>query len=471
MMGKTGLERLERLYYLAKLVRLDRLALLVILVTLTAPASAQNDRSAVTDSVMKHVVSHLLPGNNRLLCPLPYYDCLNYDRTSLRFPAGRAAQDAFYEKLDSLLLFHCRNVNLWHVGGSHVQADFFSHRMRSNLTDMQPGNLGVRGILFPFGMANTNWNHNYRMEYTGDWTAGRNIQRDAAFDFGISGIAASTTDSLATLTLVLNMGMTPTWSFCRLRVMGYASSKAVLPLIARDTRISSLSSQTIQTRDTIFARVDSVYGGWVLPLGEMCDSVTVSFRIPKGETFTLTGLIPENDLTGISYYSSGINGAAVPTWLRCPYLARDLGLVRPDLVVFAIGVNDAAVPYGEFNVEAFKNGYRNLIRMVEAVSPGCAYIFITNNDTYRRESRRVKRANRNAPLVQKAFYELAEEYGGAVWDVFDFMGGLDSSPRWRDAGLMATDLIHFTRTGYELLGDLLYNAIIEDYMKRNVITE
>ena len=257
--------------------------------------------------------------------------------------------------------------------------------------------------------------------------------------------------------------MTPTWSFCRLRVMGYASSEEVLPLVINDSGIS---------KDTLFAQSDSLYGGWVLPLGELCDSVTVRFRIPQGETFTLTGLIPENDLTGVSYYSSGINGAAVPTWLRCPCLSRDLGLVRPDLVVFAIGVNDAAVPYGEFNAEAFKAGYRQLIRMVECVSPGCAYIFITNNDTYRRESRRVKRANRNAPLVQKAFYELATEYGGAVWDVFDFMGGLDSCPRWRDAGLMTTDLIHFTRTGYELLGDLLYNAIVEDYMGRhNVITE
>lgn len=441
---------------------MKRYAICLLLLLATLSLSAQPNRSAVTDSVMKHVVSHLLPGNNRLLCPLPYYDCLRYDRTGLHFPGGREAQDAFYEKLDSLLLFHSRNVNIWHVGGSHVQADFFSHRMRSNLTDMQPGNIAVRGILFPFGMANTNRNHNYRMEYTGTWTAGRNIQRDAAFDFGISGIAASTTDSLASLTLVLNVGMTPTWQFSRLRVMGYASAETVCPFAVEERE---------GMRDTLVAHPDPIYGGWVLPFETLRDSTTVCFRIPQGETFTLTGLIPENDLTGISYYSSGINGAAVPTWLRCSSLARDLGLVRPDLVVFAIGVNDAAVPYGDFNAEAFKNGYRRLIRMVENVSPGCAYIFITNNDTYRRESRRVKRANRNAPLVQKAFFELAEEYGGAVWDVFDFMGGLDSSPRWRDAGLMATDLIHFTRTGYELLGDLLYNAIIEDYMKRIVRAE
>jgi len=421
---------------------------------LTVSAQSVSNRQ-VTDSIMKNVVNRLLPGNNRLMCSLPYYDCLRYDRTGLQFPAGREAQDLFYEKLDSLLLFHSRGINLWHVGGSHVQADFFSHRMRSNLTDMQPGNIGVRGILFPFGMANTNWNHNYRMEYTGEWTAGRNVQRDASFNFGISGIAASTTDSVASLTLVLNVGMTPTWQFSRLRLMGYASSDTVCPYTVNEHE---------GVRDTLYACADTLCGGWLLPFETLRDSAKVCFRIPRGEQFVLTGLIPENDLVGVNYYSSGINGAAVPTWLRCSSLQRDLQLVRPDLVIFAIGVNDAAVPYGDFDAAAFKEGYRRLIRMVENVSPDCAYIFITNNDTYRRVSRRVKKPNRNAALVQRAFFDLAEEYGGAVWDVFDFMGGLDSSPRWRDAGLMASDLIHFTRTGYELLGDLLYNALIDDYM-------
>lgn len=420
---------------------------------LTASAQQSEPAAVLTDSFITNVVNYVVPGNNRLLRPLPYYDCVSYERAGLRFPAGRRAQDRFYNKLDSLLLFHSRGVSLWHVGGSHVQADFFSHRLRCNLTAMQPDNLGARGILFPFGMASTNWNHNYRMDYTGQWTAGRNVQRDADYRFGISGIAATTNDTTATLTLVMNVGLDPSWQFSRLRLLGYASSDSVRPY-------------AVECGDTLYAVADSVLPGYVIPFEALRDSVTVAFRIPQGERFTLTGILPENDLHGISYYSTGINGAAVPTWLRCPDLGRDLALVRPDLVIFAIGVNDAAVPFGQFDAEAFKAGYRRIISMVEAVSPGCAYVFVTNNDTYYKVSRRVKKPNRNAPLVQQAFIDLAKEYGGAVWDVFDFMGGLDSCPRWRDAGLMTKDLIHFTRTGYELLGDMLYNALIDDYMKR-----
>ena len=43
------------------------------------------------------------------------------------------------------------------------------------------------------------------------------------------------------------------------------------------------------------------------------------------------------------------------------------------------------------------------------------------------------------------------------------MGGKDSVGRWRDAGLVKKDRLHFTPEGYVLLGDLLYNAIVDDY--------
>lgn len=437
----------------------------IIFCLFVAPPLAAQQVQTSADSLLTHVVNYLLPGHNQLLRSLPYYDCVHYDRAGLRFPGGREAQDRFCERLDSLLLFHSRGIRVWHVGGSHVQADFFSHRMRTNLSSMQPGNMAARGVLFPFAMASTNYNHNYSCSYTGQWTSGRIVQRGAeeSYAFGLTGIAATTVDTLVSLTLVTNVGQTPSWQYDRLRVLGYfdgaQDGDAVCSSDGYEGRIYA-----VENGDTLLAEVDSVTMSYVLCLGEMKDSTTFFVRLPQGNRFTLTGLLPENDLVGVTYFSSGINGASLSSWLRCRNLERDLQLARPDLVVLGIGINDANVPQDEFSVESFKSAYRSLIRQVEAVSPGCAYVFITNNDTYRRVSRRVKRPNPNAVAVQRAMTELAAEYGGAVWDVFDMMGGLDSSPSWRSAGLMANDLIHFTRTGYELLGDMLYNAIIEYYM-------
>ena len=73
-------------------------------------------------------------------------------------------------------------------------------------------------------------------------------------------------------------------------------------------------------------------------------------------------------------------------------------------------------------------------------------------------------ANTNGPLVQRAFYELAQEYGGCVWDLFSIMGGMGSVDNWEEEQLIRPDRLHFTHQGYELLGDLLFNALLTDYL-------
>ena len=105
---------------------------------------------------------------------------------------------------------------------------------------------------------------------------------------------------------------------------------------------------------------------------------------------------------------------------------------------------------------------------MQRVNPDCALLFVTNNDSFKRKrvkKKRVYEVNTNALIVQQAFMEMAQDYGAAVWDQFDVMGGLKSMQAWEKAGLAQKDKIHFTRDGYQLMGDLLYNALITDYLE------
>ena len=138
--------------------------------------------------------------------------------------------------------------------------------------------------------------------------------------------------------------------------------------------------------------------------------------------------------------------------------------VRPDLVVFAIGINDANVPYGKFKKEQFINNYRVLIERIRMVAPNTAFLFITNNDAYYRVGRNNRIPNKNGKLVQEAFYELATMYNAGVWDLYDIMGGLGSMQKWQNKSLANADKIHFTHQGYLLLGDLFFNALLTDYL-------
>jgi lysophospholipase L1-like esterase len=157
-----------------------------------------------------------------------------------------------------------------------------------------------------------------------------------------------------------------------------------------------------------------------------------------------------------------VNGASVPAWLRCNLLKDELSRTcPPDLVVFGIGINDANVPPTKFDSEAFKASYRTLMDELRQANPNVCFLFITNNDCWLRFGRQRRTLNRNTQKVEQAMMDLARECDGAVWNQFRIMGGFASSNRWVNARLMNRDHIHFLRAGYELLADLLYNALSE----------
>lgn len=382
-------------------------------------------------------------------------ECVHAELSCLHFPGERKAQDGFYSRIDSLLLGLRDNVNIWHIGGSHVQGGYFPYRLMTRLDSMADSFRGDRGVLFPYRLIGTNYDQTYRVDATGEWVGTLAPKKNKyELRYGLSGIAVQTSTPDASLLFDLSVSRDTSWTFNRVRVLGYGSSPEVRPFVQNGA-------------DTLSCTFDPLTESWLCDLPAETDTVRVGFEIPKGETFTLTGVEPISGRRGINYWCSGANGAMLSTWLnRCTDLQRDLQVVRPDLAIFAVGINDSACKASEFKYETFKSRYRRLISLVRAVSPDCCFIFITNNDSYRYSGRRMV-YNANGAAVRQAMFELAEEYGAAVWDLYDIMGGEQSVTSWRDAGLARPDRLHFTKEGYSLLGDLMYNAIVQDYNSKH----
>ena len=199
----------------------------------------------------------------------------------------------------------------------------------------------------------------------------------------------------------------------------------------------------------------------------VCDSLitlskTMSAVRPR---FTLTGVISESDYPGIIYTNVGINGARLPHYFEnvCPLFEKELSFLKPDLVIFAIGINDANVE--KFDEKAFRNNYETLIERIKRVNPNVAFIFETNNDMYRKVRRRRYVQHPVGEQARKAFFQLAEKYQAGVWDKFSLMGGLGSMAKWEKASLAKKDKVHFTMAGYHLLGDMFYKALIDAYQQ------
>lgn len=390
------------------------------------------------------------PGRRVALPELPDYPFIRYEDNVLQFPGGRTAFDTLYRKMDDVLGGGKGKVSIVHIGGSHVQAGWLSNRLRTDFCGLGDSVMTARGVVFPFRILRTNAPQDYHISFTGAWEGFRCVNPDCATELGLTGAAVRTGDGAAGLDLRLNMSDTTAWEFTRLRILGHGEGAAY--------------PYAVHGGDTLMARLDGATQSYVIDYPEACDTACIRFHIGRGERFTLTGIVPENDRSGLVYHAAGINGADVAAWLRCRRLKDDLRMVRPDLVVFGIGINDANVPPGKFDVERFKARYRELVGLVKRANPHAALLFITNNDCVLNVGRRRgKRTNPNTVRAVEAMKEIAAETGGAVWNLYHVMGGASSSALWLGKGLMRGDRVHFTATGYQLVGDMLFSAIMADY--------
>jgi lysophospholipase L1-like esterase len=384
---------------------------------------------------------------------VPEYDFLNQDYAGLRVPGGDSTRlNCFFQKIDTLVQFGEGKINILHIGGSHVQADMFSHEVRRNLDAVNGQFQTSRGLIFPYSVAKTNNPSNYKVTYSGEWHTARNVQRNRAIPLGMSGIAVYTNDQSAQINILLNPDEILRWEFTQLRLIGYVEdgSDQVRPVL-------------YYNNDTIEGNLELISKTYLFELPEPSYAFSVGFLqtdvIPH--TFIVNGFIPEKETPGIVYHAIGVNGASVPSYLNSEHFEEELPLLHPDLIIFAIGINDAAST--DFTDEVFRWNYNELIEKIERVNPDCAFIFITNNDSFRRIARRKYRVNRNGLIARESFYKLAEEHQGGVWDLFSLMGGLSSMQKWQNAGLAQRDKVHFTKDGYLLIGDIFYNALIDYY--------
>ncbi|MBN1413773.1 MAG: hypothetical protein JW973_01630 [Bacteroidales bacterium] len=60
---------------------------------------------------------------------------------------------------------------------------------------------------------------------------------------------------------------------------------------------------------------------------------------------------------------------------------------------------------------------------------------------------------------------LAGRFNCGIWDFYTKMGGLNSVSTWYSHGLMKHDKVHFTKEGYMLKDNLLFEAFIKSQEK------
>ncbi|WP_191906901.1 GDSL-type esterase/lipase family protein [Adhaeribacter soli] len=397
-----------------------------------------------------------LPGDSARVTEDPKRPKFNHSYTFLKLSQNKIttpdskALTGFYQALDSLKNGTRKKVNVVHIGDSHIQADLFSGRVRTLMQDSAVFGNGGRGFVFPYPLARTNNPYNYKVTSTGQWTGCRNVQRNQNCEWGLAGITAETIDSSATFSLQTLTSFNK-YPVSHLRVFYPVKDESQFEVL-------------VEAADSVYRpiKIDPL-GFAEFAFAYEVTQLTVKFQKtnPKQYHFTLQGISLENNRPGVQYASLGVNGAEVISFLRNPALEENLKALNPDLIIISLGTNDS---YGRnFDPVYFKQIYGTLLQRIRRAAPNTSILLTTPGDCYLNR----KYPNYSTGKAVLKIHELAEETGCAVWDFYRVMGGLRSVVKWQYSGLATKDRVHLTGKGYKLQGELLFDALMRDYLSND----
>ena len=399
------------------------------------------------DSLSNYIFPDFRDMDTSLRSTYPFVD---YSKNNYEFFSKESPNfNVFNDKLKSLIETKKGKLNMYHIGGSHLQADIYTHDIRTYLQDRWGGLTGERGWVFPFDLAKTNNPGNYEFSSPNQWRGLRSVvhkPKKIDFDYGILGCAVTCSDSAIVVKFkhdrtTVKPPMDHLRIFHNIGELPYSLHfGADEILIEKVTTNLALGATDIYFTDPV-------------------DTINIQFcqkqkNVPELELY---GFLMMNDAPGISYTAIGINGAGLYTYLGNVRFEEQLKSYPPDFFAYSVGTNDGNVPYADFKPEVYKANLEKMMQMALRANPDCALLLTVPNDSYYHR----RYLNKNIARERTVIIELAEEYNMAVWDLYGLMGELGSSKTWRNNKLMRSDMIHFTFEGYHFKGELYIDALLK----------
>ncbi|MDI1354919.1 MAG: GDSL-type esterase/lipase family protein [bacterium] len=373
------------------------------------------------------------------------YPFIQKEFNHLNFSTDSSSFLNFFNKLEQLKQGKEQCISIVHMGGSHVQGGVWSNKFISKWqTAFNSAGGGYFG--FPYKIAKTN-GQPYMTSFTsGNWKRCRAVGKEFCLPLGMSALSIITNDSSNYFGVKTTKKATCRF-FNRVKVFHNFNSNFDVAMVENDSTF-------------LAGEEHREFGYTLFRLDTLRDSV--SFLLTRSDTlqkdFALYGFSVENDQSPGFYLAAlGANGASSSSFLRCEFLLPQLESLNADLFILSLGVNDTQSK--SFEKEDYIENYDTLITYIKKSNPHAAIILTTTTDNY------IKRrtSNKRTITAREAMFELMEKHQVAVWDLFSLMGGYKSMPKWLKVGLASPDKVHFTNKGYELLGDLMYEAVLKAY--------
>ena len=352
---------------------------------------------------------------------------------------NRSAVEKFYTAWKSSA---SDKFTILHLGDSHLQSDIYPGQLRKRL-HKQHGDAG-RGLMFAFSTAKTYSSIEYATEHTGNWTPQRSIGIAPKLPMGVRGMTCRTEELPATLSF--NFVDEVPAHYNRLRIYCKREDSSYDLFVEAGGKLTAVTIEKSNDGKTYVE----------VPLAPIKDKNIRLHVVQKNsfETeFEFYGMSLESDRThGLVLHNAGVGAARYNSVLYQNLFAQQLPDFEPDLVIIDFGTNDYL--YDDLIKPELESEIRKVIATVRKNAPDAGIILTTAQDLF------WKNVNcKSGEAFSDLIHRIAADTDCGVYDWYWVAGAQGAMLRWLQNGLAQPDMIHLGKAGYQLKGNLLYDAM------------
>lgn len=331
--------------------------------------------------------------------------------------------------------------NVVYLGDSHIQADFGGSVLRSRLAD-EVGSAG-RGIIIPFRIAGTNQPVDYTITSTGSTLTSRLLKQPWVTDMPFTGIGVQPSSGSFTLHI------TSQQPFDRIRLLYSGVEPRIQALYGSD----------------VSCAIDHELHPGASAVTTM-PQTDVHLRLADAASCVIGGIVLQSADAGSMVHSIGNNGATYSTYNQIARFGPQLAQLSPDLIIIALGTNEA---FGTLDESVMYADIDILVNNIRQANPESRIMLVTPAECFRKRYRwrrgRRRAVGQTVNNKVKRARNVVERYGREhslpVYDTYAIVGGDGAAARMKAAGVLGSDGVHYTSQGYKLQGSLLADALLE----------
>ncbi len=388
------------------------------------------------------------------------------------------------------------------MGDSHIQADWLTSYLRKKFQD-QYGNAG-RGMVFPYTVANTNGSDDFTSASNRTWETFRLVHEQKLFpQIGAGGfVIGNKENSLLEISFKnLQDAFDKVVIYHDAQMNGseitlYKETQPLKNFIDKKKETLNHTAASGETFHEIVSKYNStttrlrqLNGARILHPAEGASYKTERNYLVYNADFEnqiepiaskkLTGFKTEikvkepqqvflmrsdnpagnifygfqflrNVEKGVVFNTIGVNGATYADFLKYPLQVQQLVTLQPDILIIALGTNEAFAPIGK---EEFQYAVTELITKFRKENAALPVLLVSPPDNIPKQSR--------VPEIVSWLRESAVQNNAAFFDLYQASGGKGSFKKAQIKKEAASDGVHFVKPGYENQAELIWKAFSE----------